>query len=57
MKGHRYVIKRIDLLRIIVVFQIHEECLLVRQIPVTGEMVMNLEMAGTVLKVFLFITA
>ena len=48
MEGHWNVLKRIDLLRIIVIFEIHEESLLVGKVPVIGQMVVDAEVVRTI---------
>lgn len=43
MKGHWNVFERIDLLGIIVIFEIHEERFFVGKVPVVGKMVVDAE--------------
>lgn len=49
MVGHGYVLKRVGFLCLIVDFDVNEECFLVREIPVVGDMVVHLNVGGTIL--------
>jgi hypothetical protein len=49
VEGHGDVLEGIDLLGVVVVLQIHEQSLLVGEIPVAGQVVMDLQVTGTIL--------
>lgn len=48
MEGHWNILERIDLLSVIIIFEIHEECLLIGEVPVIGEMVVNTKVVRTI---------
>lgn len=57
MEGHWNVLERIDFLGIIIIFEVHEECLLVGKIPVIGKMVMNAKIIRAILVSFHFVSS
>lgn len=56
MECHGNKFKRICLLSIVVVFQVHKKGFFVRQVPIVGEMVMNSEVVWPVLVIFYFVS-
>ena len=48
VEGHWNVLERVDLLSIVVILEIHEECLLIREVPVIGQMVVDAKIIRTI---------
>lgn len=48
MEGHWNILERVGLLSIIVILEIHEECLLVGEVPVIGKMIMDAKVIRTI---------
>ena len=49
MKSHGDEVKRIDFLCLVIALEIGKECLFVGEIPVVGQMVMQMQMIGPIL--------
>jgi hypothetical protein len=56
MEGHGYELKGIYFLGLVVVLEIHKQCLFIGKVPVVGYVVVHFEIVGTILEVFYFIS-
>lgn len=57
MKGHWNILERVDLLGIVVIFEIHEKRLLIGEVPVIGKMVVDAEVIRTIFVCFHLISS
>lgn len=56
MKGHRNVLEWVDFLGFIVILEIHEESLLIGQVPIVGQVIMDSEITRPIFIVFYLVS-